>query len=282
LKGFTFNLQPSTCNYPMPAVDLARLKNQTTKLVEQFDQPDVFLKTLIDILDHYADRTMRAGKITSPVTVLPNYRTPPAVLRQIEKELSPYAAEFPAQALGIAGALWKDQHLETRLLAAALLGYVDPAQAGLIETIRGWAEESREPNVRLALLSNSLARMRNESPIVLLKLIAEWFNPLDTQYWYNGMRALIPLLADLGFDNLPPVFRIVQPALANPVPALQNDVTDLLNALYRASPVETGYFLKQMIALSVNPQTTVMLRRILVNLPEPLQEKLRESLRSNL
>jgi len=45
----------------MPAVDIARLKTQAAVLVEKFDQPAVFLKELHQILDAYADRTMRTG-----------------------------------------------------------------------------------------------------------------------------------------------------------------------------------------------------------------------------
>lgn len=64
----------------MPAVDIARLKTQAAVLVEKFDQSVVFLKELHEILDIYADRTLRKG----PITVIPAYRAPQSVLRQIE------------------------------------------------------------------------------------------------------------------------------------------------------------------------------------------------------
>ena len=68
----------------MPAVDIARLKTQAAVLVEKFDQPAVFLKQLHEILEMYADRTLRLGVVANPVSVLPAYRTPQSVLRQIE------------------------------------------------------------------------------------------------------------------------------------------------------------------------------------------------------
>src|SRR5258706_14991928 len=113
-------------NTPIPAIDIARLKIQAAVLVEKFDQPAVFLKVLHEILDHYADRTMRIGVVASPVSVLPAYRAPQAVLRQIEMELAPLAGAFPEQAMALTDALWKDGYLETRLLAAILLGRVHP------------------------------------------------------------------------------------------------------------------------------------------------------------
>jgi hypothetical protein len=263
----------------MPAVDLARLKIQAAKLVENFNQPAAFLRELHDLLDFYADRTMRPGRIASPVTVLPNYRTPSAVLRLLESELAAYATTHADKTLALADVLWEDQHLETRLLAAALIGRVPPNHPGLIARINPWAEETREPNVRQALLNASLARMRNEMPASLLKLISSWLEPANSKRWSNGIRALIPLLAELDFDNLPPVFHMIQPVIEIAPPALQVDLADLLSALHRASPIETAYFLRQIITLSPNPQTAIMLRRILPALPVPLQEGLREHLR---
>src|SRR5258706_15298998 len=97
-------------NTPIPAIDIARLKIQAAVLVEKFDQPAVFLKGLHEILDHYADRTMRIGVVASPVSVLPAYRAPQAVLLPIEKEKAPPAGAFPQQAMGLTGCLWKDGH----------------------------------------------------------------------------------------------------------------------------------------------------------------------------
>src|SRR5436190_14194375 len=108
----------------MPAIDIARLKIQAAVLVEKFDQPAVFLKGLHEILDLYADRTLRVGVVATPLSTLPAYRAPQAVLRQIEMELAPLAGAFPEQAMGLTDALWKDGHLETRLLAATLLGRI--------------------------------------------------------------------------------------------------------------------------------------------------------------
>jgi hypothetical protein len=68
----------------MPAVDIARLKTQAAVLVEKFDQSVVFLKELHEILDIYADRTLRKGLVAAPITVIPAYRAPQSVLRQIE------------------------------------------------------------------------------------------------------------------------------------------------------------------------------------------------------
>ncbi len=46
----------------MPAIDIARLKTQAAVLVEKFDQSARFVSELREILDLYADRTLRCGR----------------------------------------------------------------------------------------------------------------------------------------------------------------------------------------------------------------------------
>src|SRR5688572_32776887 len=74
----------------MPAIDLARLKKQTAQLADLFDQPSMFLREVREILEFYVNRSLRSQSV-APSSVLPTYRTPTVVLRQIEKELGPIA-----------------------------------------------------------------------------------------------------------------------------------------------------------------------------------------------
>jgi len=263
----------------MPAIDIARLKMQAAVLVEKFDQPPVFLKGLHEILDLYADRTLRVGVVAAPVSVLPAYRTPQAVLRQIEMELAPLAGAFPEQAMALTDALWKDGHLETRLLAATLLGRINPKTPLLLERVSAWVSRARDKQVRAALLSVSLARLRRESPSAFLKLVAGWLDPGSSKMWSNGIYALLPLLEDASYENLPPVYDAVYWVISSAPSVIQNDLIDLIKALYAASPVETTYFLRQTLAGSATPQAALTFRRILPSLPPPLQPMILELVR---
>src|SRR5512133_3765672 len=104
----------------MPAIDLARLKKQTAHLADIFGDPSAFLRELRDVLEFYVNRSLRSQSV-APSSVLPTYRTPVVVLRQIETELGPAAVRQPLQALELAAALWDEGWLETWLLAASLL-----------------------------------------------------------------------------------------------------------------------------------------------------------------
>ncbi len=98
-----------------------------------------------------------------------------------------------------------------------------------------------------------------------------WFDPRAPKLWENGIYALIPLLEDPAYDNLPPIYNLLTPVIQNIPPFLQNELADLLTALYRASPVETAYFLRQAVAGAASPQCPVILRRIVNQLPEGLR-----------
>jgi hypothetical protein len=263
----------------MPAVDIARLKIQAAVLVEKFDQPAVFIKELHEILDLYADRTLRVGLVASPISVLPAYRTPQSVLRQIEMELGPLTSLFPEQAMALTDALWKDGFLESRLLAASLLGRIHPDTALLLERITAWVSRVKDDQVRLALLSTSLARIRRESPARFLQLMRAWFDPATPKMWANAIHAIIPLIEDPAYENLPPVYNLLSPVIKSMPSIMQNDLADLINALYAASPVETIYFLRQVIIGASSPQLAVTIRRILPQLPANLRQVILEIVR---
>jgi hypothetical protein len=263
----------------MPAVDIARLKTQAAVLVEKFDQPAVFLKDLHEILDLYAERSLRVGLVASPISILPAYRTSMPVLRQIEMELGPLTALFPEQAMALTDALWKDGWLETRLLAASLLGRIPPNTALLVERISAWVSRVKDEQVRLALLSTSLVRIRRETPAAFLNLMRAWFDPATPKMWANGIHAIIPLIQDPAYENLPPVYNLLSPVIKVMPSIMQNDLADLIKALYEASPTETTYFLRQVILGSSSPQLATTLRRILPQLPAPLQPVIIEIVR---
>jgi len=263
----------------MPAIDLARLRKQANRLADFFFLPEDFLKHLRETLDFYVNRTLRKKENIAPGSNLPTYRTPLVVMRQIEKAIGPIAAENPHQALELADLLWDEGYIETRLLAAFLLGRIPPQEERLLARLTAWTQQVLDPSVRAALLTTSLARMRKETPDEFLIVVGEWLHPARQRFWSNGIQALLPMISDSTFDNLPPIFELVRPIIESAPGTLQVDLGDLINALYQASPSETEYFLRELLKNSQNPLTVVTLRRILTNFPTELQAALRDLVR---
>jgi hypothetical protein len=262
----------------MPAIDLARLKKQTARLVDSFDQPSVFLRELREVLEFYINRTLRSQSV-APSSVLPTYRTPVVVLRQIEKELGSIAERQPVQALELADALWDEGWLETKLIAAFLLGRIPPQEERLLARLTAWTQAVRDPEVRAALLTTSLTRLRHETPELFLILVKEWLHPARQRMWSNGIQALVPLISSPDFDNLPPIFEIVEPILKASPATLQYDLQELIIVLFDASPDETTFFLQEILKGTRSPLPSIALRRMSPELPHELQTSLREILR---
>lgn len=263
----------------MPAIDLARLRKQANRLADFFFLPDEFLKHLRETLDFYVNYTLKTKENVAPGSNLKTYRTPTAVLTQIENELRVLAEANPEAALELADALWDEDALETSLLAAFLLGRIPPQDEHLLPRLALWTNQVRDPNVRFALLSTSLSRMRKESPDQFLNLVREYLHPERMRSWAYGIQALLPMISDSGYENLPPILDMVEPIIEEAPSTLQTDLADLIVALYRASAGETTYLLKHILRNAKNPMTAVTLRRISPSFPPPLQKELRDLLR---
>jgi hypothetical protein len=263
----------------MPAIDLARLRKQANRLADFFFLPDEFMKHLREMLEFYVNHTLRTKENVAPGSNLKTYRTPPAVLTQIENELRAVAEANPEFALELADILWDDGALETRLLAAFLLGRIPPQEERLLSRLTAWTQQIRDADVRSALLSTSLTRMRKETPAQFLNLVREYLHPARLRTWTNGIQALLPMIADTTSTNLPTILDMVEPIIEEAPSTLQNDLTDLIIALYRASSNETTFLLKHILSTTQNPMTVVTLRRIATTFPPPLQKELRDLLR---
>jgi hypothetical protein len=263
----------------MPAIDLARLKIQSARLAEKFAEPDAFLHELNETLDFYTNRTIRAAQVVRRLSA-PTYHTPRPVLRQIENELATLAEIRSDEAVNLIKVLWEANSLESRLLAAFLLGNIPSDQA--IPTLRllpAWLNQSIDKEIRTALLTTALTRLRREEPETFFMILEGWLGSPQPVLQIWGMQALIPLLQDPQFENLPAVFRILRPAIQAAGPLTQLDLQVCLAALERFSLSEPVAFLREIISTAPRPMMLRILRRILPGLSQELQEALRESLR---
>jgi hypothetical protein len=264
----------------MPAINLAHLKTQAAQLADQFGEPETFLRALNELLEYYTNRTMRASQVARRLS-LPTHRTPVPVMRQIERELTPLADARPFEGVILVNVLWESGSLETRLLAARLLGMIPPAQAiPALTRLPEWLAQSTDKLIRQALLTDSFARLRQENPAAFFLLLEDWLKSPRSSWQVWGLHALIPLLDDPDFENLPAVFRILRPAIESAGPSMQTDLQVCLAALARVSMTETVVFMRAI--LQENPDAMMLrtLRRILPALPTELQSDLRDAFRT--
>lgn len=258
----------------MPAIDLTKLKEHSSQLISLFDQPDAFIHQLADILEIYSNRTLRLNSATIK-SDLPSYKTPQPVILQIEKDLAKLGEASPGEAVNLVLALWNASFYETRILAAFLLGTIPPSFAMSVLTgLPGWLYETKDLDVKNALLTSALTRLRNENPRVLLMLITDWLRSPGpkTQTW--GLHAFIPLIKLLGYDDLPQLFVILRPAVESVSPTTQTDIQLCLETLYSISPAETMHFVNEIIESVEDRRIIQKFLRLFRNFPPEMQKDL--------
>ncbi|MBN1146007.1 MAG: DNA alkylation repair protein [Anaerolineales bacterium] len=264
----------------MPAIQLARLKQQAALLAESFGDAEGYVRGLHHLLDYYSDRARRAGQSGKPSPLIAAYNVKLPVLRLLLQSIQPLALENPQAALALCDALWEQPYLELRQMAAMLLGMIPPQPPEIImQRLRAWMQSDLEGRLIEALLVDALARLRQEAPQIILQAIQEWLESAHTFYQQVGLRALLPLILDASFDNLPMCFRLLQPLARNAPPALRPEVLDVLGAMARRSPQETAHFLKHTLGSHQAADTAWLIRQTLNEFPEEIRTNLREIVR---
>jgi hypothetical protein len=263
----------------MPAIHPARMKIQVSQLGEKIREPDVFVRALHNLLDFYADRTYRPGQSGEPPPLLATYKTPPPVFRQIVREIASLAVVDPPAALALVDALWAEPTIEFRLLAIALIGKIPPIpHEPVIERIQSWIATTPENRLLDAILKQSLVHIRRECPKIYLQMIEEWLKEDELYRRQTGLRAMVPLLSDPKFENLPAVFRLLTPLIREPPSTLHLDLVAVLRTLVHRFPQEASYILRQNLSTG-HPDTIWLARQVLNDFPNEIQGSLREALR---
>jgi hypothetical protein len=265
----------------MPAIYPARLRKQVAMVAEHFDQPAAFVRSLHHLLEFYADRAHRPGKSGEPAPLLDAYNVRPPVLREIVLGLAPSIKNEPDAGLALCDALWEQEYLEFRILAVKMLGLVPPQATSqdIVKRVDRWAKEAHEEQIKEILLNEGLASFRKEESEQFFRLVKNWLESESPAYQSLGLSALLPVIADSDFKNLPLFFRMSQPFCRVAPASIRPAVLDLLAALANRSPQETAFFLRQTLEMPNSPDTAWLIRHVVTAFPEEFQEGLRAAAR---
>jgi hypothetical protein len=261
----------------MPAIQLSRLRIQAAQLAELIYQPELFVQRLLAVLDFYADRTHRPGQSGEPPPLLPAFNVPFPVLKQILLELTPYLSADQNTGLALCDLLWDKEQYECRLLATRIIGLlpVDPL-APIQLRLSTWSKVTEE-RVLTALLTEGLFRWRKEAPASFLALLEGWLISSSFHDLSLGLKALLPLINDRAFNNLPVLFRLLNPLVRVAHPSIRPDLITVMESIAKRSPKECAYFIKQNMA---SQDTTWITRQILAAFPEDIQKELRADMKN--
>lgn len=272
----------SPAHIEMPAVQLEQLQKEIQALTSSYAQPVEFHRQLIALLERHADLTFRPGQAgKNQLQAVESYHVSPIVLQQIETGLSALISHDPAPALALADELWTDERLEPRTVAAMLIGALPAEQSEqCLERIKAWAQPGTEKPYLTSLFKRGSAGLRRAIPQRWLDTVSQWLSASEPANLRLGILAMLPVIEDRGFENLPAVFKLIGPVLQDYRDANKNELRELLVALSRRSPSETSFFLRQILSLSHNPGLVKLVRACLAEFPEEARTRLRSFLQA--
>lgn len=255
----------------MPAIHPERLKQEAAELALHLNQTSQFLRSLDDFLDRYADRIRRSGQSGKPGPLLPAYQVAPPVLRQILAALAPRLAGHPAQTFALADGLWEKRTLETRLLAARLLGLApaDPPDP-ILARARAWMRDNDEEQILAELWNEGLAALLERHPKAAFEMIQDGLVSKDLREKRTALRSLFCLAQNPRFENLPLLFKLLQAHVREAPPGLGADFLEILQRLAARSPAETAYFLNQLVIEPHTPTAAWVVRQTRKFLTNPV------------
>ena len=189
-------------------------------------------------------------------------------------------AENPHAALPLADTLWKDRYLEVRQAAAFLLGQVplDPSEA-VFDRLTDWCQPQENKTLLKSVLEKGSATICRQQPDSWLALASKWINTAEIPWQSMGLKALLPLIENREFENLPPVFSIISPLIQTAKPELQKDLLTIISALANRSPTETFFLLRQLLNVGTGANAHRLIRRTLPAFPPADAARLREILK---
>lgn len=259
----------------MPAAELNRLREQLRLIFEHFANPEQFAALIVELCEEYHDPSFRgqSGEY-SPLT--PSLRLPPMVTRQLELSLARAAHEQPMHAIPAARVLWQLPWLETKQYASLLVGETHLRYADeILEVLREWLQPGTERRVLQAVFERATQRLRAEGAEALLRTYANWVNDMDVARRQLGLQGFLSLARDQGFINLPPIYLAITNLVRAHPPALSSDLYQLLAVLAERSPVETAFFLRQVLGSPVSRDTPRLVRRLFPYFSPEQQSQLR-------
>jgi len=263
----------------MPAVQLAQLRIQIYEMIGGFSKPEDFIENLKQIFEFYGDRVYKPGKVLQPAKLVPAYHAPAIVLQQLEQQLSSTIQENPDAALILADMLWKDKYLEPRLLAIAVLSQIplDNLEP-VMHRFFAWCQPEEETKILNLVLTKSSTRMRREKPEQWLEMISVWINNPNHRIQAIGLKAILPLINEREFENLPAVFLMITSLISDTPAQLHVEIGNVIDRLYKRSPNETIHFLHHVIQDGISQDSLRMIRRVIPRFSIPVQEGLRDIL----
>lgn len=248
----------------MPAIIPARLKLQSNELAALFSKPKVFMRRLVDLLENYADRTHRQSQSGTPNPLIASYHVPQPVIRQLVISLRAPVQADQNTAYDICDLLWAHPFLETRTLAAHILGWLHaiPEQR-ILEKLIAWQSPPLDDRLLHTIIQHGFTHLRKANPEFVMQVAQGWVKSKQSNEQQAGLIALETLIRDSEYENLPSIILAASPFFRKIPLELSSTVQSFLISMVERYPQETTYTLLETLQASDNPDTARLIRQVL-------------------
>lgn len=264
----------------MTAVNPTRLRFQMQGLMAFFNSPVEFHQKLVGLFSLYANYALRFGQNALARPLIPIFNLPHPVLRQLKLDLQSHIEADPQAALEVADQLWQDDYYEIKQTAIWIIGSlpIDDPQP-ILDRVLLWLTPGLDQVVKRDLLSIGTRSLQDRFPEAWEALILSLLSKNEPEMIALGIQALAEGSKSPNFKNLPAIFRLASPFIRDPHMEYSRDLEDLIEVLAQLSPKETGYFLKQILSVSVSRDTTRLIKNCLSAFPDEVKRDLQSALK---
>lgn len=263
----------------MPAVQLARLRQQIARLGDSFHEPHEFRRELEGLLEHYGDLTYHRGEEILESGQLKSFNISPLVMRQLEIELSRLSGKDIQANFDIIDGIWKSDYREMRQIAIHLLGRIAGDQPrSYFATLKRWSQPGEDPTILAELFQASGEKVRASEPEAWLALVDAWCHHKNFRVQEIGLLALQPFLKEKGLEHLPEIFSLLESLLLETPLTLQKQLLVICQQLYETSQTETLVYFKQLLGSGASLHFLRLLRRLIPSVIPEDQEKIKTML----
>jgi hypothetical protein len=260
----------------MPAAELSRLQAQISAISTQFNEPRIFLRSLLTLMELYSNQHYKPGNLSRIKHLVPEYRLPAPVIQQLTSSLSTLTSDYPIPAMQIMDSLWQAKHFEARLMAAIMLGNlpsqpIEPA----MDRINKWVNPIEDKDLINALLNSANRLFKAEKMGGWLDQIKAWLGYDNEGMVKIGLQAIHVILNDQNFVNSEKIFPLLEPFFLHPNLSFQKELLHIVELLADHSEMEITSFLRSILMHTNEAEVIRFVRRCLPLLEQDSQTLLK-------
>ncbi|MCD6356761.1 MAG: DNA alkylation repair protein [Anaerolineaceae bacterium] len=248
----------------MAPVQLERLRPQINAVASLFEKYDLFIKSLVSLLESYSSEINISPSQISPYSLIQKLNVPQVVLNQLEVSFSHLTPIYPTQAKKIADHLWKKEYFEYKEIALLISSNLPPDEINwFFNKIEQWINKDTETpivDIVLGIMKKNEDLITNNKWFFLIK---KWIYSKNNHLKKIGLFALSDLIALNSYQNLPAVFHLIEPIISKPNVSINSNLIKVIKTLVDKSESETAAFIIHLATLYPTPELLLFIRKCL-------------------